>query len=58
MKTKKDFKPSLNYKYDTRICPVCGKRFIPAPYHVYKDKRKEKYVCSYPCSLESERQDA
>lgn len=34
------------------ICPVCGKVFIPAPYHRYKDNDGLK-VCSYTCSLKA-----
>lgn len=38
-----------------RICPVCGKKFIPAPYHVYKLWNEVSghniLVCSYTCSL-------
>lgn len=35
--------------YDAK-CPVCGKNFVPAPFHVYKNK-KGKLVCSYHCQL-------
>lgn len=35
------------------ICPICGKSFIPAYYHVYVTKRNNgtvvKYQCSYTC---------
>ena len=40
------------------ICPICGKGFIPAAYHSYKDKRPKhsgELVCSWPCACESER---
>ena len=37
------------------ICPVCGKSFIPAPMHVYRDKRCRKRVCSWSCVCKSER---
>ncbi len=39
------------------ICPICGKTFIPAVGHVYKDKRTytNKRVCSWKCVCESER---
>ena len=38
-------------------CGICGKAFIPAPLHIYRDKRrgKNRYVCSYGCMLRSER---
>ena len=32
------------------VCPVCGKIFLPAPYHVYKNEKGEK-VCTYKCVL-------
>lgn len=37
-------------------CPVCGKRYIPAPQHAYKDRRSPyNRVCSWKCVMESER---
>lgn len=30
-----------------KICPVCGKRFIPLPYWAYKKDRV--YYCRYNC---------
>lgn len=36
-------------------CPICGKKFIPAPQHVYRDRRSTKMVCSWSCVCESER---
>lgn len=37
------------------VCPVCGKDFIPAALHVYKDKRAPyKKVCSWSCVRRSE----
>ena len=38
-----------------RTCPVCGKDFIPAAQHVYRDKHRKYLVCSYSCMLESQR---
>lgn len=38
------------------ICPVCGKRFIPAPQHVYKQYKTKKKVCSWTCVIVSERE--
>lgn len=37
------------------ICPVCGKKFIPAIMHLYKMKIGSKYkkVCSYTCARKS-----
>lgn len=34
-------------------CPVCGKNFIPAPFHAYKVYGKR--VCSWHCQLKGER---
>ena len=38
-----------------KICPVCGKKYIPAPYHLYKISQGKSgssvMVCSYACSL-------
>ena len=37
-------------------CPVCGKTYIAAPEHVYRDQRnKQRKVCSWRCVCESER---
>lgn len=41
----------------SRECPICGVRFVPAPYHVYHmahDSRR-RLVCSYGCACKSER---
>lgn len=37
-------------------CPICGKTFVPAPEHIYRDKRawRGNFVCSYGCMLKSE----
>lgn len=37
-------------------CPICGKTFVPAPEHIYRDKRvwRGSFVCSYGCMLKSE----
>lgn len=38
------------------VCPVCGKVFIPAPLHIYRDKRAtSRRVCSWACVCKSER---
>ena len=34
-------------------CRRCGKRFIPAPLHIYKDKHNH-YYCSWTCYLHSD----
>ena len=31
----------------TLICHKCGKEFIPAPYHIYKDS--EHWYCKWTC---------
>lgn len=36
-------------------CKVCGEIFVPAPLHIYKDHKKQAFVCSYGCMLKSER---
>jgi hypothetical protein len=40
-----------------RICPICGKKFLPEVLHVYYDKTdpNQKRVCTYSCMRESER---
>ena len=40
-----------------RICPICGKKFLPEVLHVYYDKSdpNRKRVCTYSCMRESER---
>ena len=42
-------------KYRDVKCSVCGKNFIPAPLHAYRDKRCHKRVCSWTCVCKSER---
>lgn len=40
----------------THKCPVCGKRFVAAPYHAYKTSPKSnKLLCTYSCMLEYDR---
>lgn len=57
--------PNTKLHFDTkeRICPICGKNFIPAPYHYWKigyfasDETYneaspggcERLVCTYSC---------
>lgn len=40
-----------------RVCPICGKKFLPEALHVYRDKTdpNRKLVCTYSCMRESER---
>ena len=47
MKTEK-----IDWKEST--CPICGKKFIPAPEHVYRRRVRTslRYICSYHCVLE------
>ena len=37
-------------------CPVCGRGFVPAPQHSYREKSdsRGRFVCSYKCVLKSE----
>lgn len=42
-------------------CPVCGKKFLPAPMHVWKNENEtnkafQKLVCSYTCMRVTEKQ--
>jgi hypothetical protein len=39
-------------------CPICKKKFVPAPYHAWRTTNKGKLVCSYHCALESDRRKA
>lgn len=42
--------------FTSNTCPVCGKSFVPAAYHVYRTKTgRTRFVCSYHCMLASER---
>lgn len=37
-------------------CRVCGKNFVPAPQHVYRDRRAPYLmVCSWSCVCQSQR---
>lgn len=36
------------------MCPECGKKFVPAPMHVYHNELDD-IVCSYTCMLKAER---
>ena len=37
-------------------CPICGKMYIPAPEHVYRNYNGKKMVCSYKCSVISRKE--
>lgn len=39
-----------------RTCPICGRNFIPAPFHVYRVNNVR--VCTYSCQLKGERTGA
>ena len=43
------------YGLSEKKCAVCGKKFIPAPMHVYKRSyggdTRLKWFCSYHCLL-------
>lgn len=41
-----------------RTCPICGKKFVPAPEHVYRvrGKKTNGLVCTYSCVLKSYRE--
>ena len=40
-----------------KICPICGKLFIPAPEHTYKVAKGGK-VCSWACVRKYEKDKA
>ena len=50
---RKDKTTERTYILSELVCPVCGKIYIPAPFHVYKIKAN-KLVCSYKCQIEYE----
>lgn len=33
--------------FKERICYECKKKFLPAPYHIYRDERK--WFCKWTC---------
>ncbi len=39
-----------------RVCPVCGKNFVPAALHIYKVKYNQ-LVCSYNCRCKYEKSE-
>jgi ribosome-binding protein aMBF1 (putative translation factor) len=40
--------------YCEKKCPICGKPFIAAPFHIYK--ANARLVCSWSCMLKFERE--
>lgn len=44
---------SKDLEIQDSICPICGKNYIPAPFHNYKIHGKK--VCSWHCQLKGER---
>jgi hypothetical protein len=50
----------MTFTLTKKICPICGKEYIPATMHVYKvdliKPYKKSPVCSWKCVMEGERQ--
>lgn len=50
----------MTFTLATKICPICGKEYIPATMHIYKVDLIRPYrkalVCSWKCVMEGERQ--
>lgn len=40
-------------KFKDKICPICNKKFIVAPYHSYKTPQR-RLCCSWSCQVKSE----
>ena len=38
-----------------QVCPICGKKYYPAAYHIYHDTKK-RLVCSWGCMRKSEKE--
>jgi hypothetical protein len=56
-----DLKYDMNQLLDEQeivdvICPICGKNFIPAPFHAFKTYGGTR-VCSWTCQLRGEREN-
>lgn len=43
------------YEEPLKVCPICKKKFAPAPSHYYKISY-ERLVCSYSCMRVWERE--
>lgn len=44
----------VRYAIIDKICPVCGKNFVPAPEHIYRiriNKNRSNLVCTYNCMI-------
>ena len=38
--------------FEMRTCVMCGKKFLPAPFHAYKVSPQSKYLmCTYSCMV-------
>ena len=50
----------MTFNLTKKICPICGKEYIPATMHIYKvdliKPYKKSPVCSWKCVMEGERQ--
>lgn len=48
------------YGLTEKKCPICGKKFVPAPQHVYKRKYgaggRARWFCKYTCMLAWDRE--
>lgn len=43
-------------KIEVKTCPVCGKTFVPAPFHAYRiGNAYSAPVCSYTCARAAEK---
>jgi hypothetical protein len=51
----------VNYHLPENKCPICGKKFIAAPYHGWiikeTEKRRGTKVCSYSCMRKWEKEN-
>jgi len=48
--------PNTGYYLNERKCPVCGKIFVPAPFHVFVEDHKT--FCKWSCLCEYRRKKA
>ena len=49
----------LDFPFVERLCFECGKSFIPAPEHIFKELRKGKtyWFCGYNCKCRFEKKN-